>query len=94
VHVVSRKALLAFAVTHADAAGPLDTWYRIAKAALWTNLVDVQRTYPSADSVEGFTIFNIKGNAYRLITRINYRSQTIFVRGMYTHAAYDRGDWK
>ena len=94
MHVVSRKALLAFALSHADAAGPLDTWYRVAKSARWTNLVDLQRIYPATDSVEGFTIFNIKGNAYRLITRINDRSQTIFVRGVYTHAAYDLGEWK
>jgi len=94
VHVISRKALLVFAATHADAAGPLDAWYRVAKAAQWTSLADVHRVYPSADSVEAFTIFNVKGNAYRLVTRINYRSQTIFIRGVYTHAAYDRGSWK
>jgi mRNA interferase HigB len=94
VHVISRKALRDFAATHADAATPLDAWYRIAKQASWASLVDVRAVYPSADLVGAFVVFNIKGNAYRLIARIDFRSKTLFIRGIYTHADYDRGKWK
>jgi len=40
------------------------------------------------------TIFNIKGNAYRLITEINYKTGKIFIRHVLTHAAYRKGGWK
>ena len=50
--------------------------------------------YPAADVVGNHTVFNIKGNAYRLIVRINYRGKVIYVRGVYTHAEYAKGDWK
>jgi mRNA interferase HigB len=70
--IISRKKLLEFAEIHADAADALDAWYRVAKSAEWVNLVNVRETYPVADIVGNFTVFNIKGNDYRLITSIVY----------------------
>ena len=93
MHVISRKKLLEAAERHRDLAGPLDVWYRIAKKAEWRNLVDVKRVFPTADAVGRFTIFNIKGNAYRLVAEINYRTQKIFLRHVLTHAEYSKRNW-
>ena len=92
MHVISRKKLLEAAERHRDLASPLDVWYRIAKAAVWRSLTDVRRVFPTADAAGRFTIFNIKGNAYRLITEINYRTQKIFLHVL-THAEYSKGNW-
>jgi mRNA interferase HigB len=94
MHIISRKRLLEFAIVHADSETALDTWYRIAKAAEWQNLVELKESYPSADLVGIYTVFNIKGNHYRLIGEINYRSGTIFIRDILTHADYDKDKWK
>jgi len=94
VHVISRKKLLEAAEEHADLGGPLDVWYRIAKKAEWKSLMDVRVVFPAADAVEKFTVFNIKGNAYRLITEINYRTGRIFLRHVLTHAEYAEEAWK
>ena len=94
MHVISRKKLLEAARTHRDLSEPLDVWYRISKKAQWKSLVEVRRMFPSADAVGEFTVFNIKGNAYRLITEINYTTGRIFLRHVLTHAEYDRQDWK
>jgi mRNA interferase HigB len=85
--------LLAAADKHGGLYEPLDIWYRVAKKAEWRNLIDVRRTFPSADAVDEFTIFNIKGNAFRLITEINYRTGRIFLRHVLTHSEYSRGGW-
>jgi len=66
----------------------------MAKAARWTSLADVRRFYPAADVVGQYTVFNIKGNDYRVVTYINYRSQTVYVRHVLTHAEYSKGRWK
>ena len=71
MHIISRKRLLEFAKVHVDSETSLDTWYRIAKAAEWQNLVELREAYPSADLVGIYTVFNIKGNHYRLITEIS-----------------------
>jgi mRNA interferase HigB len=94
LHIISRKKLLEAARKRSELGAPLDVWYRIAKRAEWKNLIDVRKSFPTADSAARFTVFNIKGNAYRLITEINYFTGTIFLREVLTHAEYSKGDWK
>jgi mRNA interferase HigB len=94
LHIVSRKKLLQAATRHGDLSEPLDVWYRIAKRAEWKNLMDLRRVFPAADAVGKFTVFNIKGNAYRLITEINFQTGRIFLRHVLTHAEYSKGGWK
>ncbi|MDZ8086065.1 MAG: type II toxin-antitoxin system HigB family toxin [Nostoc sp. DedQUE12b] len=50
--------------------------------------------FPSADLVGNFTVFNISGNNYHLITYIDYQAQIIFIRAVLTHADYDKENWK
>jgi mRNA interferase HigB len=94
LHVISRKKLLEAAERHGDLGAPLEVWYRVTKKADWKNLMDVRRVFPTADAAEKFTVFNIKGNAYRLVTEINYQTGRIFLRHVLTHAEYSKGGWK
>ncbi|MGA7238615.1 MAG: type II toxin-antitoxin system HigB family toxin [Bryobacteraceae bacterium] len=98
MHTISRKKLLEADREHRGVGVPLDAWYRAAKSANWRNLEDIRRTYSHADGVpvgeRVFTVFNISGNSYRLITEIFYEDQTILLRHVLTHAEYDKGDWK
>jgi mRNA interferase HigB len=57
-------------------------------------LTEVRKTFASADAVGKWTVFNIKGNEFRLIAEINYRSRRLYVRHVLTHAEYDREKWK
>ena len=94
MHVISRRKLKEAATRHGDVEGPLDAWFRIAKKTLWRNLAEVRKTFSSTDSVSKWTVFNIKGNQYRLITEINYVFGRTYIRHVWTHAEYDRGGWK
>ncbi len=94
MHVISRKRLKEAADRRAELEGPLDAWFRIARRALWQNLADVRKTFSSADGIGQWTVFNIKGNQYRLITQINYSAGRIYIRQVLTHAEYDHGGWK
>lgn len=78
---------------HRDLASSLATWLMIAREAKWKNLNEVRLTWPNTDRVKGKTIFNIKGNRYRLIAIVNYASQTIIVRMLVTHDEYSTGEW-
>jgi len=94
VHVISRKRLLEETARQDNLSAPLDAWYRIAKRAQWHSLENVREVFPSADGVGKYTVFNIKGNTFRLIVEINYKTGRIYVRPVLTHAAYDKGGWK
>lgn len=58
------------------------------------NLLEVQAIYPKAEAVGNFTVFNIKGNNYRLIADIVYETQRIYIKYVLTHAEYDKDKWK
>ncbi len=92
--IISRKRLLRFSHSHTGASVPLAQWYRVAKVATWQNLSEVRQVYPSADSVGNFTVFNIKGNDYRLVVDIVYSTQRIYIKYVLTHAEYNKDDWK
>jgi mRNA interferase HigB len=94
VHVLSKSAWRAAVLADSTLEGPIGDWHKIAKNAEWQSLVDVRKVYPHADYVHPFTVFNIKGNAYRLIVKIEYRWQMIFVKHLLTHEEYDEGRWK
>lgn len=94
LHIISRKKLVEVAAQHGDLGRQLDAWYRIAKKAAWKNLAEVRQAFPAADVVGKFTVFNIKGNSYRLITEINYRTGRTFLRHVLTHAEYSKEGWK
>lgn len=94
MHVISRKKLQEATARHDQLEGALDAWFRICKKATWKSLADVRLTFSSADAVGKWTVFNIKGNQYRLITEINYRFRRIYIRHLLTHSEYDREGWK
>lgn len=94
MHIISRKRLKEALALNSDLEHPLNVWFRIAKKASWKSLAEVRQTYSSADGVDRWTVFNIKGNQYRLIVEINYSFQRIYIRHVLTHAEYDRGRWK
>ena len=97
--MISQKPLREFWERHPQAEVPLRQWYRIASEAVWRSLRDVRQTYGHADGVttslgETLTVFNIGGNKYRLVVRINYEYQLVNVRAVLTHPEYDENDWK
>jgi mRNA interferase HigB len=94
LHVISRKALREFWARHPDAEQALPEWFKVATKATWRDLTEVRKMYRSADAVERWTVFNIRGNRYRLITEIDYVRQVTLVRHVLTHAEYDRNNWK
>ena len=72
----------------------MENWFKIASKAKWSNLIEVQSVFPKAEAVGRFTVFNIKGNNYRLIVSIDYESKLIYIKYILTHAEYDKEKWK
>ncbi|MFO7750418.1 MAG: type II toxin-antitoxin system HigB family toxin [Desulfobacteraceae bacterium] len=76
-----------------DARGPLEAWYHEAKKAQWASPAEIKEQYRSASILkDNRVVFNIAGNKYRLIVKINYHSKTVFVRFIGNHKEYDKID--
>jgi mRNA interferase HigB len=94
MHVVSRKALRSFWEKYPDSKAPLVRWHQIVSRTGFSDFAALRKTFPSADVVGKFIVFNIAGNKYRLITAVHFNRQKVFIRHVLTHAVYDRGKWK
>lgn len=94
MRIISKRRLREFWTKHPSAENPLQAWYLITRQANWTNFAEVRRDFPSANNVKRLTVFNIAGNKYRLVARLEFRKQRVYIRAIMTHAEYDKNRWK
>ena len=93
MRVIAKKILRDFWLKHPDCEQQLKSWYNEAEIATWKTPNEIKRDYPSASILENNRIvFNIKGNNYRLIIKLNYHYQMVWIRFIGTHAQYDKVD--
>lgn len=81
---------------HQSSEGPLRAWstHVSHRSVAWSSWADVKAQFGSASLVGNCVVFNIGGNKYRLITRILYASQKVFILKVMTHTEYDDDKWK
>lgn len=71
----------------------LDAWFDEVSKATWANTADVKRLYATASVVSAERIvFNIKGNAYRLVVAVDFEKGIVWIKWIGTHKAYDKID--
>ena len=93
MHIIKRKTLVEFYQQpgHEDAKKALEAWFYEADNAQWSSPAEIKARYRSASILkDNRLVFNIAGNKYRLIVRINYDSKTVFIRFIGTHRDYDK----
>ncbi len=94
MRLISQKNLLIAIEPYSDAQTAIASWYQLIKDNDWSSPEELRNGYSrSVDEVYGYTIFNIKGNGYRLIVQINYRTKIIFFKKFLTHAQYSKINW-
>ena len=85
-----------------DAANEIEAWASIVEAVRWRSFAEVRGWFKDADFVDGYVIFNIRRNRYRLITVIHYAKAVgdrrteghVYIRSFLTHKEYDnRSNW-
>jgi mRNA interferase HigB len=97
MHVVTRKRLAIAEQRYPDAAKEIRAWSKIAGGSRWRSFLEVRQVYQDADAVDGFVVFSIRGNRYRLVTIIHYAREKdgritqghIYIRSFLTHREYD-----
>jgi mRNA interferase HigB len=99
MRIIKESRLHEYAKQHSRASNSLRDWRTKTRHASWKKPADVKHTLPSADQVTlpnglQVTVFDIGGNAFRLITVIHYNRGIIYIRKFMTHAEYSKGDWK
>jgi len=91
MHIISLKRLRDFWREHPEAEQPLRNWHTVAEHSRFTDLVDLKRSFGTADYVPPYTVFDVAGNKFRVVVLVRYRDGKMFVRWVMTHREYD--DW-
>lgn len=90
MRVIKRKTLQDFWEKYPLSEQPLTAWYTEAIHSTWNTPNDIKEKYASADILpDNRVVFNIGGNKYRLIVKIAYKMQLVFIRFVGTHSEYD-----
>ena len=93
LRVIAKKILKDFWIENPDCEQQLKSWYKEANEVVWRNPHDIKVKYPSASILEdNRVVFNIKGNNYRLVVRINYEFKMVWIRFVGNHTEYDKID--
>jgi mRNA interferase HigB len=94
VKVFGEAAIAAFAKKHPASRKPLQRFVTIARNAIWPHFPAVKQTFPTTDYAPstGTLIFNIGGNKYRLIARVDFEERLFVIQIVLTHREYDRED--
>ncbi len=93
MRVIAKKILREFWEKHPDCEQQLKAWYHEAIKGTWENFNQLKTEYPSASILNDNRVcFNIKGNTYRLIVKVNFNYKMMWIRFIGTHAEYDRID--
>ena len=93
MRIISKKILREFWEKHSDSTQQLKSWFQETSVADWKSPRQIKKDYPSASFLaDNRVVFNIKGNKYRLIVKINYDYSMVWVRFIGTHTEYDKID--
>ena len=91
--VISRKKLKEFARRFPDAEPRLNAWFHEVTKAKWRTPANIKEKYGSASILKKCrVVFNIRGNRYRIIVRIDYQRETLVIRFVGTHEEYNKID--
>lgn len=93
MRVIAKKIVREFWEKHMDSEQQLKSWYQETSVANWKGPRQIKKEYPGASFLaDNRVVFNIKGNNYRLVVRINYEYGMVWIRFIGTHAEYDKID--
>ncbi len=95
MRIISRRTLKEFwkQSAYVDSEQALKAWFDEARQASWKTPNDIKAQYKSASILkDSRLVFNIHGNKYRLIVKINYDFSVIYIRFVGTHKQYDKID--
>lgn len=90
MRIITERRLREFMQSQANAEIPLREWILIVRRADWVSTADPRQTFNSVDFHQNLTIFNVGGNNFRIIAKIEYQKHLVFIKTVLTHRDYNK----
>ena len=88
---MTKKTIEKYCALYKEASSQLKAWFYEVKNAQWENPLEVKVKYRSASIIGGNrVVFNIKGNKYRLVIKVNYQMKVVYIKFFGTHSEYSK----
>jgi mRNA interferase HigB len=99
VRIIAEGTIRQWAGDHARAGSSLRQWVKVARAARWGSFAELRRTFPTSDMVtvksgRKVVVFNVGGNAFRLVCAVHFNTEMLFALRFLSHAEYSSETWK
>jgi mRNA interferase HigB len=93
VRIIAKRTLRNFWKRHPHAKSPLEAWHQEVARADWASPSAIRLHFRTASVLQdNRVVFNIAGNHYRIVAKINYPYRIVYIRFVGTHEEYDSVD--
>ncbi|WP_445229558.1 type II toxin-antitoxin system HigB family toxin [Duganella rhizosphaerae] len=90
MRLIATNLIDEFCLLHPNARAPVAHWRQVMSGTKFPDYVHLRQIFRHADYAAPFTIFNVGGNKYRIISRIEYSTDIVQIRWVLTHSEYDK----
>ena len=94
MRIISEARLREFYEKERQAENVMREWIKVVRIADWKNFAELRQTFNHADVYKNCTIFDVGGNKYRIIAKIEYQKHIVFIRAVLPHNEYDQNKWQ
>jgi mRNA interferase HigB len=94
MRIITERKLKEFWTENEVAETVLRDWIRTVRFADWKTSADVKKTFNSVNVYKNCTIFDVGGNKYRIIAKVEYQMHLVFIRFVLNHSEYDEKKWQ
>ncbi|MCX7091038.1 MAG: type II toxin-antitoxin system HigB family toxin [Legionellales bacterium] len=94
MHIITKKRIVEAKDLFPACKPALDGWFKIIKDNKFKSFSELKKVFNTVDKVGHLYVFNIEGNKLRLIASIHFNRQKLYIRNIFSHKEYDKGDWR
>jgi mRNA interferase HigB len=91
--MIATKTIKAFYRAVPAAQVPMSVWIEMVKQVRSNHPLQIKQYFGSADLLQdGRVVFDLGGNKFRIVAKVNYRRGIVYIRFVGTHAGYGKID--
>ncbi|MDQ4119838.1 MAG: type II toxin-antitoxin system HigB family toxin [Acidobacteriota bacterium] len=88
MRIISERKIREYTVENSESENAMREWIRVVRLADWHNFTDLRNTFNHADVFNNCVIFDVGGNKWRIIAKVEYQKHLVFIKRILTHNEY------
>jgi mRNA interferase HigB len=90
MRIITERRIREFYVKNKLSESAFRDWIQVVRKADWQLFSDVRTSFNHVDFHHKLAIFDVGGNKFRIIAKIEYSKHLVFIKFVLTHLEYDK----